>query len=326
MKKSICILISILICCALLAGCGGAAKDEATAAAPQENAMAYDDAAEYEMMTEESGIAGSVADLGAGGAAQQGLKMVYRATLDIETLDFDQSYDTVLQTVREFGGYVTNQYTNGGYRISGDRYNTRYAELTLRIPAERYTEFLQQGDLFGNVTSVSNSGDDITSQYIDVEARLKSLKAQEERLLSMLDKAGTLEELISLEDHLADVRYEIESYTSTMNTYKDLVSYSTVTVYLYEVNRTTNTRDTFGARLKEALSDSLDAVTEFGENLAIFLIVALPYLLVGIAIWFAVRAIIRKRRAARIKRAIDAGLVEPTVLSSPEPEENISED
>lgn len=324
MKKTICILLSILTCCALLVGCGGAAKEEAMAS--DTYSVSYDDAAEYEVMTEENGIAGSVADLGGSGAAA-GLKMVYRATLDIETLDFDQSYDTILQTVRDFGGYVSNQYTSGGHRISGNYYNSRYAELTLRIPAERYTEFLQQGDAFGNVTSISNEGDDITAQYIDVEARLTSLKAQEERLLSMLDRAGTLEELISLEDHLADVRYEIESYTSTFNTYKDLISYSTVTIYLNEVTRTTNTRDTFGARLKEALSDSLQGFVDLLQNIAIFLIVALPYLLIALGIYIAVRTIIRKRRTARIKRAIDAGLLDPIAenMQPTDPENGIEE-
>ena len=78
--------------------------------------------------------------------------------------------------------------------------------------------------------SKQESTQDVTSAYVDVEARLKSLKLQEERLYAMMEQAGDLETLLAIQNQLTEVQYQIESYTAPQRTYDDLISYSTVDV------------------------------------------------------------------------------------------------
>lgn len=295
MKKTAIIVLSLLLILSLFAGCAASSADSAAT----ESSYAEDSNMDYG--GGETGM--PTADTSEEALfAEYGRKIIFEASMDIETLEFDESYNAILDAVNSFGGYVSSQSTNGGYRYSSDRYSSRYAEMTLRIPSERYAEFLKQGSSFGNVTHLSNSEQDVTAQYIDTEARLESLRAQEERLLAMLDRANTLDELLLLEDHLADIRYEIESYTSMLKSYDNLTTYSTVTIYLNEVSTITQPDETFGAQLKTALSGSLHAAVAFFQGLILFLIYAMPYLILIVAILLLVRFVAKRRKAKRLEK------------------------
>lgn len=79
----------------------------------------------------------------------------------------------------------------------------------------------------------------VTDEYYDIEARLKSLRTQEERLLALLEQSGSLEDIVQLEQALSDVTYEIEKLTGTLRNYDSLIEYMTVTIDLREVTRET---------------------------------------------------------------------------------------
>ncbi len=82
----------------------------------------------------------------------------------------------------------------------------------------------------GNVPYSSINADNITEQYTDVQARLTSCQAEETRLLELLDKADTVDEMLQIESYLSDVRYEIESYTAQIKNWDSRISYSTVSL------------------------------------------------------------------------------------------------
>ncbi|MEG1061678.1 MAG: DUF4349 domain-containing protein [Oscillospiraceae bacterium] len=234
-----------------------------------------------------------------------GLKVIYRATLEIEALDFDKSYASIISSVNELGGYVSNEYSYGGFKYDGNHYDSRHCELTIRVPSDKYSRFLTMGSTFGNVTSTSSSSEDITSQYIDTEARLNSLKAQEARILEMLDQATTIDDLIRLEEHLSNVRYQIESYTTELNTYENLVSFCTVTIRLGEVDNLSVNADTFGSRFGSAVIGSLRSVWAFLQNFVIIMVYALPYLILAVIVLLAVRKAIRIRKSKNTTKKSD---------------------
>lgn len=106
----------------------------------------------------------------------------------------------------------------------------------------------------GSIRSESLTTENVSLQYTDIEARLKSLEVQEERILEMLSKAESLEYVLELESRLSEIRYEIENYTSKLNRYDSLISYSTVTILLSEVYELTVTEQppkTFGEKLSQ---------------------------------------------------------------------------
>jgi hypothetical protein len=155
----------------------------------------------------------------------------------------------------------------------------------------------------GNVLSLNRRQEEITEAYYDTEARLTALKTQEERLLAIMEKAETLDDIIRLEDALSDVRYQIESLSGTMRRYDNLVEMATVEVSLREVESTTSvsgTPRTLGERIGQQFSESLRGLGRFCEGVLVFLIGNLPVLLVIAAV--AVGGALVGRKLWRRKR------------------------
>ncbi|MEG0751568.1 MAG: DUF4349 domain-containing protein [Oscillospiraceae bacterium] len=324
MKKILNLLLAMALCAALLASCGAQSKGY-----PNSNIndavgeMSTADSAAPNAAPKPGGGEGAALQRETTGSSDYGLKIIYNARLDIETLDFDKSCESVVSAVTSSGGYLSNTDVGGGYTYSGN-YLSRYARYSARIPSAKYNEFLAKGETFGNITSSSNSSEDITTSYIDNEARLNTLKAQETRLLELLKESGTLEDLLAIEQRLSDVRYQIESITSTLKLYDNMVDFCTVEISLNEVNKITVNQNNFQTELIEAFKGSGRAVLNFMRGLVIFLIYALPFIAIALLILWIALKLTRKGRAsktARNARAAEAA-AKGNFCSSPEPDGN----
>lgn len=301
MKKLLSAIFSLALIVGLLSSCAAKAdgEDYAYDGGNYESSVSED---RYDMTpgtSEENAGFSSSSTLTS--FAPENQKMVYTSSLNIETKDFDESYDTIFSALKAANGYVSTKEVNGGYTTTNNYYQTKSAYLCLKIPADKYDEFLAQGASFGNVTRQSDSSDNITASYIDTEARLASLKAQQEQLLKLMNQATTMEDIIVIQQSLTDVVYQIESYTSTLRNYDNMVSYCTVTIDLYEVSTISVNPTTFGQHLVETLKDSGRVVVGFFEGLVIVVIYLLPFAIIGLALFFIIRAIVRKRRANKLK-------------------------
>ena len=289
MKK----MLSLLAAAALtasLAGCG-ASKSYASASRP-----AIAEAAE--------GAYGVSDDLDAGfnGSGESAVlpeassarKIIYTSQLDVETRDFDSSHTLLRSTATELGGYLESSSCYG----SAENGN-RCTDDTYRIPDAHYQEFLNSVGDIGSITYRSEQTEDITSRYVDVQARIDSLEAQRTRLQQLRDQADTLEDLLTIESQLSEVQYQLESYTAQRNLYDDQVDYCTVTVSLSEVQAYTPV-NTFSSRLSSAFGESLHGFVRFWQDLAILLVYALPYLAVlavlAVLLIFAAKRLPRKKR------------------------------
>lgn len=237
-------------------------------------------------------------------AVPYGLKMVYTANISIETKHYAECMETLLKKLSACGGYVSEQTNRGGYVSSSGDYISGNCSITARIPAEKLDVFLNDCDETGKVVSLSKSAEDITSSYLDTEARLSSLETQRKRLEELLGQAGSLSELLEVERELASVIYEIESYTSKMNTYKDLVSYSTVYLNVNEVMTYSVTPESFGEQLISTITESWHDLVNFLTDAALFIVGALPWIVViGLLIFLCVRFGIRRKRKNAEKKA-----------------------
>lgn len=164
-------------------------------------------------------------------------KLIRRAEMEIQTERFDESIKTLNQMVASCGGYFENASVYGGSRR--DAYASRQGEYVVRIPAEKYSQFFNSAGDLGYITNSSESSDDVGERYYDTEARLKTQRTKQERLLALLEKAETMEDIISLESALSDVEYQIEMYSSDLRRYDALINFSTFRINLYEVGQVT---------------------------------------------------------------------------------------
>lgn len=234
----------------LLAGCGGGSKSLANSgggtpasSAAESEGWSGNGAWDVPMGATDADFApeepapGAPADTGSTVYQRPDAKLIRRATLEIQTEQFDQSVEALKKLVNRCEGYFESSSEYSGGRL--DAYASRNGEYVVRVPAEKYSQFLSSAGDLGYVTHKNESSEDVGERYYDTEARLKTQRTKRERLLALLEKAENMEDIISLENALSDVEYQIEQYSSELNRYDGLIGFSTFNVYLYEVGRVT---------------------------------------------------------------------------------------
>ena len=285
-------LAAVLLAGALafgLTACGAGSPANDTAAASPEMSEASSAA------MDSGGSGGALLDPEA--ASESSQKMIYTASVDMESTDFAGAQAAILAAVEQTGAYLESSELWGSAEDAD-----RGARYTVRVPVEGYRDLLAALGQAGSVLSQSESARDVTSQYIDLDARLTALKAQRDRLNELADQAETTADLLEIESQLSDVQYQIESYTAQMRDLEGRVAYSTVDVILTEVAVLTPTGNTFGDRLAAAFFGGWRAFASFVESLFLTIVYLLPLLIV-IAVLVVV--VVRLERRRRARRAAD---------------------
>lgn len=231
-------------------------------------------------------------------------KIIYRVNMDVETLDFDNFIVNINGQINLMGGYVERSSIRGN---SIYRESLRYGSIIARIPKDRLKEFMNVVGDSANVVSEDITSENITLKYIDVESHKKALEIEQERLLALLEREDTLEDIIALESRLSTIRYELQSYESQLRTYDNLVEYSTVTLNIQEVKRISPLEEgeaSFLSRIQNGLSDTMYNLGEGIKNFTIWFIVNLPYMIIWAAIIIVGFLVSRKiYRKAKISNA-----------------------
>lgn len=202
-------------------------------------------------------------------------KIIYTADIDYETKDFDEAVNILNEKIDKYKGYIV---TRNEYKYGEDsQYINGY--YTIRIPINNYSEFLNEGEDIGNITSISENANDVTDEYIDTTARLENLKLQEESLQNLLSKANDIKDIIEIQNSLSDVRGDIESYESRIKYYDTLTEYASININISQVSVYTSNKTTL-EKFNDMLKDSIDSFKEVLGSLVRMIIYALPYLIV----------------------------------------------
>lgn len=333
MKRSLFLQTSVaaLLAAAVLSGCGGSSKYSAASMnsyATADTTAAYDSGGDYlisngvvtlnEMAEEEVVYEDSVEqESGESTALEQqdalaGRKLIKTVNLNVETEEYDVLMPALEQRVASLGGYIEDMssYNRGNYYSSdyiGTKY-LRYASLTIRIPKENLDAFLSTVAEQSNVVSRSESVTDVTLQYVDLESHKRALLAEQDRLLELMERAETVEDIIAIEGRLSEVRYQLESMESQLRTYDNKIDYSTVYLSIDEVEQYTPTDQTsVGQRISSGFMESLRGVGRGISNFAIWFVIHLPYIVVWAVIIVVIVLIIRAICKTIVKRRLKKG-------------------
>lgn len=284
-------LAAALALTAALAGCGSAGSG--SAAAPEEAAATESFSMDNAALAADGGGAATLTPQATGESAR---KIIYNADLSLESTDFDAARTALTDAVEAHGGYISYSDLSGSAEDQD-----RYSHYTVRIPADSYRNFLEAVSGAANVLSVSESAEDITSEYIDVEARIASLENQRSRLNELADTAETTADLLEIESQLSDVQYQLESYTRQRSWMDDQVQYSTVDIRLSEVKTLTpETPVGFAEEAGRAFLDGWEAFSLFIKGLVLGLIYAWPAVLIVVIV---VIVVVRTHPARQARRA-----------------------
>lgn len=228
-------------------------------------------------------------------AVRRNAKLILNADLSLETQDFEKSAADIEKMTAEAGGYIES---SGTYGDTG----SRSANYTLRVPQEKFEQFYAQLGENMHVVSRSRSSEDVTEQYTDIETRLATLQTKHERLLSLLEKADKMEDIIALENALADCEYEIDSLTGSKRRYDDLVGFSTFYINLREVQTLTATADGtgFGAQLSQAAKTGARGLADVVRGTILGVVMFWPAVILVIAGTAAGVILHRRRKAKRL--------------------------
>ena len=244
-------------------------------------------------------------------------KLIRTMYYEVETENLEE-LDAQLQAKIDFlGGYVQNSSIDGGSstysvydrygNVTGRKTRSRYANYTIRIPAERLDEFADVIAERSNVLSRSLSVEDITLQYVDTDSRREALEIQERSLLGMMEKAETVEEMIEIQNALSDVRYELQNIKSRLKVFDNQVMYATVNLNVREVEKFTEVDPVSDReRLVNGFKENLEDLVYEVKEAAIGFVINLPHIVLWVVIliiaFVIIRAIVRRSRAGRTEK------------------------
>lgn len=266
--KTMMLMFSLFL---LLAGCSSNEKDDSASESQDEKAESkmdasisgnkvQEEASEKEGMTDER-------------------KVIHQAQLELKVKNLEKAQMKIENKVAEYGGYVveSNVYREDEELVEGT--------ITVRVPEAHFQDFLTDSE--GEASEVVGrnvTGQDVTEQYVDLKARLKSKRAVEERLLAFMKDAEKTEDLLKISADLAVVQEEIEQLTGQIKYLENQTSYSTVTITLSQDrivvpgidNKELNTWE----RTKKQLATSANLLLKAGSGIIVFIIGNLPILII----------------------------------------------
>lgn len=234
-------------------------------------------------------------------------KIIRTFVLNAETKEYDGTIDALYDAIALHSGYVSSSKVSGkSYNQYGDKYN-REATLVIRIPADKADEFIQSLDGSMNVTSSSSAEQDVSNSYYSITARMETLNTERQSLLAMMgsiNNATDYDFWYTLQKRISEIEQQLAEYQAQIDLYDNKVSYSTITLTLFEVieyTPKTVEEPSFFERIGKAFSESWKAFGEFCMDFAVFTVAALPTLIVlvvlGTAALIIVRAIVKKKKA-----------------------------
>lgn len=252
--------------------------------------------------------------------------VISTAGITIEVKNLDPAVASVRAIATRYGGSIAELSTNAGGEpiptpqpLSGAQGQSPAptpggAVITLRIPADKLAAAERDAAGLGRVISETSSQIDVTQQHVDLSARLKNLQAEEARLRSFFNRAKNVSEMLSIEQELSRVRGEIESMQAQLTYLEQQAALATLTISLSEPGAIVSPA-AGGWGFSAAIRDGVRAAAVLVRGLITVAIAFSPIIVIGLVLWFAIRAWLRRRR--RRREAGVAAQPEPPLADQP---------
>jgi len=218
--------------------------------------------------------------------AQTEQKIIKESNLRYETQDLEATYQQIISSVKKNKAYVQSD-------TEGKDYNSLYRTITVRIPNANFDAFLADvGKGVAYFDRKEISAQDVTAEFIDIEARLKAKKTLEKRYLQLLTKATKVSEILEIEKELSTIREEIEAKEGQLKYLQNRVSLSTVTIEFYKkVADADNATVSYGTKMWNAIKSGWNGISSF----FIGLLHIWPFILILVAVILFIRKKLSKK-------------------------------
>lgn len=229
--------------------------------------------------------------------------MIRTINLTMITKTFDAARTKIDQIVRQSQGYIDRM------TVHADAGSTRSLSATLRLAAEQSDSALSDLKTIGRLMQESQNSSDITSQYVDLEARLSNARNSEQRLLTLLrDRAGNLKDVVAMEQEISSVRESIDRMEAQRKDFDNKIQFVTIQLELTEEYHAA-LEVPAPSRQTELRNAAVDGIRSGGENIidiAVFLLRYGPSLLIWCAVLGALVLVIVRMQGIELRRRRDA--------------------
>ncbi len=222
--------------------------------------------------------------------APSGRQVIRTSALTVDVRDVDEAANALLRIAESSGGFIANSTIV--------RQRPSYGTFELRVPVTRFGRVLEQVEGVGDVKERHLTGQDVTEDFVDLQARVRNLERHEHQLLTFIDRAVKVADLLAIEQELARVRGEIEQLTGRLRFMNNRIELATVDVTLREAQRSTPGFWNFSASLDRIQAAFVNTVRQFlvvAERLAVLTSALLPLALIVLPGWMLARRISRRR-------------------------------
>ena len=286
MKKLLSLLLCVAMMSALLTGCGGASSEDLAYTIGAGSYNRYEEIVKGETTSAVDGALTSNSAVNSTGG--QDRKLIKTVNISAESQDYTNVVTSLDQKIAELGGYVESREQYNGSR--------RSCYVIIRIPADVLDLLVEHVETNANITSSTESAVDVTLEYVDTEAKVKSLETEQARLMELLAEAKNLSEILEIQSRMSDVTYELERYASRLRSLENQVSYATVNLSLREVEiLTPKETPSIWERIGSGFTRNLESLVEDLGDIFVWVIATSPYLLVwaiiGTCVFFVARKV-----------------------------------
>jgi hypothetical protein len=233
-------------------------------------------------------------------------RIIRNATLTVELDDPAGAQRRIASLAEQHGGYVVTSESRQQTRGDGGA-SAQVVTVEVRVPAGEFDAVLNAiRGLGGRLADEKVTGQDVTEEYVDLEARVRSQKALEAQIMEIMKRADTVSEALEVQTQLAAVRTEIERLEGRRRFLENQSSLSTIKVTLRPPSPFVQaTTKGFFSGLREAFGDGVDFGAGLLLDLVRFLVVLTPVVLfIFLPIGLLVRYLLRRRRRHLLARQI----------------------
>jgi molecular chaperone GrpE (heat shock protein) len=244
--------------------------------------------------------------------------IIRQKSISMEVEDVRKTYKKIDQIASKYKGHITNasisseEFTQDYYPITPETENPPYrfkdssssqksteegplyATIVVKVPSEKISAALKDIKKLGKIETEQESEEEVTEQYIDLNARLKNLQREEQRYLDFFNAAKTVEDMLKIEEQLSRVRGEIESLQAQIDQLEKSARMGTITVYLREPAQVTKPIRDWGF---------IKAIVQAVENFITvinYMIMAfgalLPFIIIILIVVLIIRLILKRRQ------------------------------
>jgi len=221
-------------------------------------------------------------------------QVIRTAGLQVEVPKFEDASKALVRIAESSGGFIADTTTS--------QEEPPYGTFVLRVPALRFSPALDQIEALGKVTERRVSGQDVTEEFVDLQARVRNLEAHERQLLTFMERATRVADLLAIEQELSRVRGEIEQLTGRLRFLGNRVEMATIQVTLREKAKQSSLIFwDFSASLLKVRGAFLGTIRQLlavSERLVVTLSALTPVILLGLAGWGIIRWVVRRGASA----------------------------